>query len=180
MIIDYDNETYELPDHNLNHHDIRTLDKDLLEKPYEEILTVLLHDLDCTREFSCGRPMMTDYPMYARHINAYLYILDNTTIADTNYWIRLLIELHKGNIRFEEENPYTPPAPKQKKSKRKIAKYKTKDLITGEDAYLLEDTQTKRHVVRKNADALDRVKKNKSVVPMEYMTFNFKKKVKDE
>ena len=38
------------------------------------------------KEFSCGRPMMTNYPMYARNINAYFYILEtlNLTYIETS------------------------------------------------------------------------------------------------
>lgn len=189
MIIDYNGETYEFPDHNLNHLDYRDLNRKLQSEITSSILTTLLKDMDCTREYSCGRPMMTDYPMYARHVQAYLYIIssikadsDDEVVninlrANKEKWISKLIERHKENLLFEQNNPYTPPAPKKKQVKRgKIVKYKTHDLITGEDAYLLENTKTKKHVIRKNPDALDKIKKSKVEIPLNMMTFNFSKK----
>lgn len=189
MIIDYNGETYEFPDYNLNHLDYRYLNRRIQSEIPRTILTDLLKDMDCTREYSCGRPMMTDYPMYARHVQAYLYILssikedrDNEFVninvrKNKELWLGELIERHKENLLFEQNNPYIPPIPKKKQVKRgKIAKYKTHDLITGEDAYLLEDTKTKKHVVRKNPDVLDKIKKSKVEVPLNMMTFNFSKK----
>ena len=97
--------------------------------------------------------------------------------ANKEKWISKLIERHKENLLFEQNNPYTPPTPKKKQVKRgKIVKYKTHDLITGEDAYLLENTKTKKHVIRKNPDALDKIKKSKVEIPLNMMTFNFSKK----
>lgn len=189
MIIDYNGETYEFPDHNLNHLDYRELNRRLQSDITSNILTDLLKDMDCTREYSCGRPMMTDYPMYARHIQAYLYVISSIKedsddeIVNINLkrnkdlWIGKLIKRHKENILFEQNNPYVPPISKKKQIKRgKIVKYKTHDLITGEDAYLLEDTKTKKHIIRKNPDALDKIKKSKVEVPLNMMTFNFTKK----
>lgn len=189
MIIDYKGETYEFPDHTLTHLDYRSLNRDIQSELPATILNDLLNSLDCTKEFSCGRPMMTEYPMYARHINAFLYVVSsikedsedeavNINIKQNKEdWISKLIARHKENLLFEKNNPYISPTPKKKqKSHGKIIKYKTKDLITGEDAYLLEDTKTKKHVIRKNPNALDEIRKAKSEIPLNMMTFNFNKK----
>ena len=74
-------------------------------------------------------------------------------------YINKLIDVHTKNIKFEINNPYIPPITKSKKSKRKIITYKTKDLITGEDTFLIQDIKTKKYKVNKNPNALDKPKK---------------------
>lgn len=158
MIIKLKDIEYNFPDYNLNYLDIKDLENRISVKDYNDILDSLLNDLDCTREFSCGRPMMTTYPMYARNINAYMYILDQAgalvDYTDYDKYIEKLIQRHKSNIEFENANPYIEPVIKKKQIKRKTIKYKTKDLITGEDSYLIEDIKTKKHIVRKNTDII--------------------------
>ena len=62
-------------------------------------------------------------------------------------------------IKIEINNPYITTITKSKKSKRKIITYKTKDLITGEDTFLIQDIKTKKYKVNKNPNALDKPKK---------------------
>ena len=43
-----------------------------------DVVTVLkniLNSLDCTKEYSCGRPMMTTFVMYNSFMNDYYYYL---------------------------------------------------------------------------------------------------------
>ena len=49
--------------------------------------------------------MMTNYPMYARNINAYFYILETLNYTENNdeykEYINKLIDVHTKNIKFE-------------------------------------------------------------------------------
>lgn len=163
MTIIIDEKEYSFPDYTLNYLDYRDLDNRIKTKSPQDIFNSLLNDLDCTKEFSCGRPMMTNYPMYARNINAYFYILEtlNYTENSDEYkeYINKLIDVHTKNIKFEINNPYITTITKSKKSKRKTITYKTKDLITGEDTFLIQDIKTRKYKVNKNPNALDKPKK---------------------
>lgn len=163
MTIIIDEKEYSFPDYTLNYLDYRDLDNCIKTKIPQDIFNSLLNDLDCTKEFSCGRPMMTNYPMYARNINAYFYILETLNYTENNdeykEYINKLIDVHTKNIKFEINNPYIPPITKSKKSKRKIITYKIKDLITGEDTFLIQDIKTKKYKVNKNPNVLDKPKK---------------------
>ena len=93
-------------------------------------------------------------------------LVSSITIAENvgyehNAVIRLIRDNIKDfkNIEFEINNPYIPPITKSKKSKRKIITYKTKDLITGEDTFLIQDIKTKKYKVNKNPNVLDKPKK---------------------
>lgn len=63
--------------------------------------------------------MMTNYPMYARNINAYFYILETLNYTENNdeykEYINKLIDVHTKNIKFEINNPYIPSITKSKK-----------------------------------------------------------------
>ena len=146
MTIIIDEKEYSFPDYTLNYLDYRDLDNRIKTKIPQDIFNSLLNDLDCTKEFSCGRPMMTNYPMYARNINAYFYILETLNYTENNdeykEYINKLIDVHTKNIKFEINNPYIPPITKSKKSKRKI--------ITD---------KTKKYKVNKNPNVLDKPKK---------------------
>ena len=70
-----------------------------------------------------------------------------------------MYDIDAKNIKFEINNPYIPPITKSKKSKRKIITYKTKDLITGEDTFLIQDIKTKKYKVNKDPNILNKHKK---------------------
>ena len=107
---------------------------------------------------------MTNYPMYARNINAYFYILETLNYTENNdeykEYINKLIDVHTKNIKFEINNPYITTITKSKKSKRKTITYKTKDLITGEDTFLIQDIKTKKYKVNKDPNILNKHKKH--------------------
>ena len=84
MTIIIDEKEYSFPDYTLNYLDYRDLDNRIKTKIPQDIFNSLLNDLDCTKEFSCGRPMMTNYPMYARNINAYFYILETLNYTENS------------------------------------------------------------------------------------------------
>lgn len=137
----------EFPTYNLTHLDIRQLNKDLATIDGTKILEDLLSNLDCTKEYSCGRPMMTHYPMYARHIAAFLYVIDRIEFKQQyqnkrDYYLDLLEKRHINNLKFEKDNPYTEPTKSKTKQKVKTRTYKSKDLFTGEDVIL--DSKGKR------------------------------------
>ena len=106
MTIIIDEKEYSFPDYTLNYLDYRDLDNRIKTKIPQDIFNSLLNDLDCTKEFSCGRPMMTNYPMYARNINAYFYILETLNYTENNdeykEYINKLIDVHTKNIKFEK------------------------------------------------------------------------------
>lgn len=182
MKIQFNNQEYEFPDYTLTEFDIKKIERKYLHKEENEIFDEILKDLDCTKELLCGRPMMTTYPMYAYVINSYLYLLNKVQTNneenlfgvkfDANDWIEKLIQRHQDNITFEKEHPYKEIVPlnKNKTKNKRIVSYKTKDLFTGEDSYLIEDTKTRKRIVNKNPDCL-----TKHVVPLSAMKFNFKK-----
>lgn len=182
MIIKSDGKDYSFPDYILSNLDIRDLSNKINTKIPQDIFNPLLNDLDCTKDYGYGRIMMTTYPMYARNITAYIYVLDELLytekiidIEEYDSWVRKLIERHLKNIDFENNNPYTPPVSKSKRQKRKVVTYKTKDLITGEDTFLVQDIKSKKYKVNKNPHILDKVKpyKGRSLSEM-YFDFNSK------
>lgn len=77
--------------------------------------------------------MMTNYPMYARNINAYFYILETLNYTENNdeykEYINKLIDVHTKNIKFEINNPYIPPITKSKNLKEKLLLIKLKILL---------------------------------------------------
>lgn len=133
MTIIIDEKEYSFPDYTLNYLDYRDLDNRIKTKIPQDIFNSLLNDLDCTKEFSCGRPMMTNYPMYARNINAYFYILETLNYTENNdeykEYINKLIDVHTKNIKFEINNPYIPPITKSKNLKEKLLLIKLKILL---------------------------------------------------
>lgn len=133
MTIIIDEKEYSFPDYTLNYLDYRDLDNRIKTKIPQDIFNSLLNDLDCTKEFSCGRPMMTNYPIYARNINAYFYILETLNYTENNdeykEYINKLIDVHTKNIKFEINNPYIPPITKSKNLKEKLLLIKLKILL---------------------------------------------------
>lgn len=151
------------------------------------ILNNILNNLDCTKEFECGRPMMTIYFAYKDTLQEYYYYLvklNNQIIYNT--YLDKLIKRHIDNIQFEYSNPL-PVKSKSKRSKRakampdKFIKYKSKDLFTGKDVYFYENEHRGDVIKSDNPNLKDILNKSKKKVkhigvPMEAMTFNFKKK----
>ena len=164
-----------------------------------DIITILndkLKDLDCTKEYSCGRPMMINYSSYTSTISNYcyyLYKLTNQIIYNT--YINKLIDRHIKNIVFEYEYPYVPPVSKKKSTTKKkklppnkFFKQVTHDLFTGKEKYNYINPRTKEEINSDNPNMLDELnapkkkERKKSIkikevgVSISAMTFSFKKK----
>lgn len=161
----------------------------------EDIIVVLndyLKKLDCTIEYSSGRPMMTTYPMYETYKGMfYYYLLKLNNQLLYNHYINRLCQREYDNIIFELENPYrvkqekSKTKPKTKKTiPNKFVKAVTKDLFTGEEVYVYENLKTGEIIKSKNPDLLNELnspkKKEKkqrtkvAAVSFEAMTFSFK------
>lgn len=160
------------------------------------ILNDKLKDLDCTKEYSCGRPMMTNYFSYTSAISNYcyyLYKLTNQIIYNT--YIDKLIDRHIKNIVFEYEHPYVQNHIKDRKESKKkklphnkFVSYTTLDMFTNKKVYIYENARTKEKIESNNPDLLDELnapkkkERKKSIkikevgVPISAMTFSFKKK----
>lgn len=163
-------------------------DKDVIK-----VLEDKLNNLDCTKEYDCGRPMMTTYFNYNSVISDYfyyLYKLNNQLLY--NEYINKFINRHIENIVFEYEHPYldksTKKVTKRKKTPaNKFIKYVTFDIFTNEKIYVYENLYTKEQIKSNNPNLLEelnapkkkerkKVIKNKHVgVPIEAMTFSFKR-----
>lgn len=166
------------------------------DEDVKEILERKLRDLDCTKEYDCGRPMMTNYPIYSSYISDYYYyFLKIINLITYNIYIDKLLNRHIDNIIFEYEHPYVPKHIKKvKESKKKklppnkFIKYSTLDMFTGNTIYIYENPRTKEKIESNNPDLLDELnapkkkERKKSIkikevgVPISAMTFSFKKK----
>lgn len=164
--------------------------------PIPFIIKSLLDRINCTKEYSSGRPMMTHFPMYKNYLDEiYMYLckIDNYYIY--NKMIDLIIKTHINNLIFEHENPYVNKkvTTKTKRISKKnipniFTRQETKDLFTNEVVYIYENLHTKEVIKSKNPNLLEelnapkkkvRTKKEKGGVPMNLMTFSFKPKIKD-
>lgn len=163
------------------------------DKDLTNILEDIITDLDCTREISCGRILMTTYPMYNIKLsNYYFYLIKLQDQILYNTYLDRLINRHIDNLIFEYEHPMKQiiikPSIKTKKKDKipnKFVKQITNDLFTGEEIYIYENFKTGEIIESKNPDLLDELnapkKKKKPIkiktirVPMEAMTFNFNK-----
>ena len=151
-----------------------------------------LNDLDCTKEYDFGRPMMLSNSRYKDIINEYFYFLiklDNLILY--NFYVDALIKRHLDNIDFETNNPYIKPEDKKvvkSKSKKKsipnvYIRQETTDLFTGETKYIYENLKTKDSFTSSDPNLLEelnakkkKVKSKKtSTVALTSMTFSFKK-----
>lgn len=160
-----------------------------------EICTVLnniLKELDCTREYSCGRPMMTYLSNYKITIsNYYYYLLKLNNQFLYNNYINYLINRHIKNILFEYEHPYSPTkiVKKKRNSKKRIIedkfiKQETIDMFTGNKKYFYINAKTGEQFESSNPNLVDELKQRKKkekvskrgAVPISAMTFSFKKK----
>ena len=160
-----------------------------------KILDNLIKDLNCTIEYSYGRPMMTtNFNYKSRMSDYYRYLLKLTNQLLYNEYIDKLIQRHIDNIIFEYEHPYIPATKNKGKSKKKklppdvYVRRITHDIFTGKEVYSYYNPRTKDEINSSNPNLLvelnapkkkERKKsiKVKSVgVPISAMTFSFKKK----
>ncbi len=161
-----------------------------------KILDNLIKDLNCTIEYSCGRPMMTtNFNYKACMSDYYRYLLKLTNQLLYNEYIDKLIQRHIDNIIFEYEHPYIPPTKNKKENKKKkklppnvYVRYVTHDMFTGEVVYQYINARTGDEVSSSNPDLLAELnapkkkERKKSIkiksagVPISAMTFSFKKK----
>jgi hypothetical protein len=155
----------------------------------DEILYSILQDLDCSRVFSSGRPMATNYPMYITLIEKYLFFANKINnqfeyagaIADLN-------ERPDKNLLFETtfklEHAVKDKSPKKEKAiPNKYVREETTDMFTGKVTYIYENLRTKDIVRSNNPNLLDelnhkkpKVKRYKYSVPIEHITFSFNNK----
>ena len=159
-----------------------------------DVLKEILDRLDCTREYDCGRPMMTTFLMYNTAMNNYYYYLLKLNNQITyNKYLNSLIDRHIQNIVFEYAHPYNPikVGKKKRNSKKRIIpnkfiKHESIDIFTGEKKYIYTNPKTGEEYESSNSDFINELKQRKKkekapkrgVVPISAMTFDFKKKKK--
>ena len=165
----------------------------LNNKSIYDILNDYLKDLDCTRIFKSGRPMMIEYPQYKIIMAEYIRFLNKiSSFIIYNEYIDKLIQRHIDNILFEFNNPIVKKKPtnskKQKIKPNKWVRLETDDLFTGERKYIYENLKTGETITSGNPNLLEtfnnskkKVKKEKveqpKIVSMNGLIFNFKKKI---
>lgn len=147
-----------------------------LKKGIDGVLLDILQDLDCTRIYKSGRPMMIEYPRYKLLIAEYfrfLYKIKDHEIY--NLYFDKFIYLHTNNILFEFNNPVVKKKPtnsKKQKARPNIwTKAETTDLFTGEKRYIYENLKTGEILTSGNADLLEQLNEK---------TSKRKQKVKEE
>ena len=159
------------------------------DKDITDILDKYLTYMDCTKEYSSGRPMMTTYPIYSIYCTFYFwFVIKLVNQFIYNQYINKLIQRHIDNLIFEHENPYIAniekPKRKPKRAKpNKFFKQTTIDMFTGEKIYYYDNPKTGEHIESKDGDKLKELNARKinkaikkSTVPLSAMTFSFKKK----
>lgn len=162
-------------------------DNDLIK-----ILDNILKDLDCTKEYNGVRFRTTTYPIYSMFLSDYYFYINKITNQFIyNKYIDKLIKRHIDNIVFEYNNPYIVNTKSNKKKKKsppnKFVKYTTKDMFTNKPKYVYCNYKTDEQVESDNPDLLDKLnskiskrkqnnKRKQIGVPLNAMTFNFKKK----
>ena len=177
---------------NINYFDWQRFTDCRTDKDIIDVLNYYLKKLDCTIEYSSGRPMMTTYPIYEIHKGMfYYYLLKLNNQLLYNHYMNKLCQKEYNNIIFELENPYKVKQEKSKtKSKtkktipNKFVKAVTKDLFTGEEVYVYENLKTGEIIKSKNPDLLNELNSSKkkekkqktkvASVTFEAMTFSFK------
>ena len=155
---------------------------------YKE-LDYILSDLDCSRVFKSGRPMMIQYSQYKINIARFIKLLNKIPgYSIYNEYIDKLINLHVENIKFEFYNPIVKKKPtkskKQKDKPNRWTKAVTNDIFTGDERYIYENLKTGEIITSSNPNLLDELnapkKKVKEVTPKvissEGIIFNFRKK----
>lgn len=158
------------------------------DEDIENILNYYISYLDCTREYSAGRPMMTTYRVYSIFVSTYFKFLVKLKNQFTyNKYFDKLIKRHVKNIIFEHDYPYCKPVKTKKKNKKakpnKFFKSTSIDLFTGKKVYFYDNPKTKEHIESADGNKLSELNAKqiskaikKSTVPLSSMTFNFKKK----
>lgn len=162
-------------------------DSDLIK-----ILDNILKDLDCTKEYNGVRFRTTTYPIYSMFLSDYYFYVNKIVNQFIyNEYIDKLIKRHIDNIVFEYDNPYIVNTKSNKKKKKsppnKFVKYTTKDMFTNKSKYVYCNYKTDEQVESDNPDLLDKLnskiskrkqnnKRKQIGVPLNAMTFNFKKK----
>lgn len=186
LIIDIDSPRYDYADF------INNLALLYIGDIYKELNSILA-DLDCTRVFKSGRPMMIEYSQYKINIAKFLKLLYKIPgYSIYNEYIDKLINRHIENILFEFNNPIVKKKPtnskKQKAKPNKWIKAVTNDIFTGEERYIYENLKTGEIITSGNPDLLETLnakkeKKTKEVkvkeqvdTSLKYVTFSFNKK----
>lgn len=162
-------------------------DNDLIK-----ILSNILKDLDCTKEYNGVRFRTTTYPIYSMFLSDYYFYVNKIVNQFIyNEYIDKLIKRHIDNIVFEHDNPYIANTKTNKKKKKsppnKFVKYTTKDMFTNKSKYVYCNYKTDEQIESDNPDLLDKLnskvskrkqndKRKQIGVPLTAMTFNFKKK----
>lgn len=162
------------------------------DKDIVKVLDDVLTKLDCTKEYECGRPMMTTLFNYTNTMNDYYYyLLKLVNYIIYNTYLDKLIQRHIDNVLFEYEHPYVPKqvGKKRRNSKKRTIKnefvrHKTFDLFTGKEKYIYNNDKTGEEIESSNPNLLKELNaKNKKtkpkrehIVPMKFMTFSFDKK----
>lgn len=157
---------------------------------YKELDSILI-DLDCTRIFKSGRPMMIQYSQYRVNIIKFIKLLNKIPgYSIYNEYIDKLINRHIENILFEFNNPIVKKKPtnskKQKSKPNKWIKAVTNDIFTGEERYIYENLKTGELITSSNPNLLEELNAPKqrkkkedkpTVISTEGIIFNFKKKL---
>ena len=185
LVLDIDSIYYE-------HHDFLLDLQILYEGDIYRHLNAILADLDCSRIFKSGRPMMIEYTQYKITIIKFIKLLNKIPgYSIYNEYIDKIINLHINNIEFEFNNPIVKKKPtsskKQKDKPNKWIKATTNDLFTGEERYIYENLKTGEIITSGNPNLLEtlntksnkKVKKEHNVINIvsaEGLIFNFKKK----
>lgn len=158
---------------------------------YKELNSILT-DLDCTRIFKSGRPMMIQYSQYKINIIKFIKLLNKIPgYSIYNEYIDKLINRHIENIKFEFNNPVikkkTTNSKKQKSKPNKWIKAITNDIFTGEERYIYENLKTGEIITSGNPNLLKELNNKKEkktkldkIVPqtdlsLNYVSFSFKK-----
>lgn len=150
----------------------------------------LLVELDCTKEYSSGRPMMTTFPIYKSRLSDYLYWLLKIEDQELyNIYLELLIIRHIDNLYFEYEHPYIKLSKSKSSKKLGWVRQITADIFTGEETYIYQNLDNGTYQRSDNPNLLDELNskrkkkvatKNSVKVPKktntinEVATFNFK------
>ena len=185
LVLDIDSIYYD-------HHDFLLDLQILYEGDIYRHLNAILANLDCSRIFKSGRPMMIEYPQYKITIIKFIKLLNKIPgYSIYNEYIDKLIQRHINNILFEFNNPIIKKKPtnskKQKSKPNKWIKAITNDLFTGEERYIYENLKTGEIITSGNPDLLEELnnkKKDKpkiSTTPIKEISINnlilnFKKK----
>ena len=84
--------------------DKRMIDNNVAEKGIEKYLSQQLIYLDCSRVINDMRMMQTiGYP-YQRELTSYIYAVEMHAVHK-HIWENKLLERHKANLKYEQDNP---------------------------------------------------------------------------